>query len=74
MYDPPQQDLAGNMYALENGNDLLFKEEYKWTQGKTGDIQNMSQAPSQKFWLTASMIESTLSENTTPCLPKPRIC
>lgn len=22
----PQQDLAGNMYALENGNDLLFKE------------------------------------------------
>lgn len=22
----PQQDLAGNMYALENVNDLLFKE------------------------------------------------
>lgn len=22
----PQQDLAGNMYALENDNDLLFKE------------------------------------------------
>lgn len=22
----PQQDLAGNVYALENGNDLLFKE------------------------------------------------
>lgn len=22
----PQQDLAGNMYALENGNDLLYKE------------------------------------------------
>lgn len=22
----PRQDLAGNMYALENGNDLLFKE------------------------------------------------
>ena len=25
-YVTPQQDLAGNMYALENGNDLLFKE------------------------------------------------
>lgn len=22
----PQQDLAGNMCALENGNDLLFKD------------------------------------------------
>lgn len=22
----PLQDLAGNMYALENDNDLLFKE------------------------------------------------
>lgn len=22
----PQQDLAGNMYASENGNTLLFKE------------------------------------------------
>lgn len=22
----PKKDLAGNMYALENGNDLLFKE------------------------------------------------
>lgn len=25
----PQQDLAGNVYALENGNDLLFKEVFK---------------------------------------------
>ena len=25
----PRQDLAGNMYALENGNDLLFKEVAK---------------------------------------------
>lgn len=24
-YVTPQQDFAGNMYALENGNDLLFK-------------------------------------------------
>lgn len=25
-YVTPQQGLAGNMYALVNGNDLLFKE------------------------------------------------
>lgn len=24
----PQQDLAGNVYALENGNALLFKEVF----------------------------------------------
>lgn len=24
----PQQDLAGNVYAWENGNDLLFKEVF----------------------------------------------
>lgn len=24
----PQQDLAGNVYALENGKDLLFKEDF----------------------------------------------
>lgn len=29
----PQQDLAGNMDALENGNDLLFKEVGKECRG-----------------------------------------
>lgn len=29
-----QQDLAGNMYALENGNDLLFKEVAKTVEAK----------------------------------------
>lgn len=30
----PQQDLAGNMCALENGNDLLFKEVSKYGGAK----------------------------------------
>lgn len=29
----PQQDLAGNVYALRNGNDLLFKEVLKKKRG-----------------------------------------
>lgn len=30
----PQQNLAGNMYAFENGNDLLFKEVAKSVEAK----------------------------------------
>lgn len=30
----PHQDLAGNMFALENGNDLLFKEVEKSIETK----------------------------------------
>ena len=39
----PRQDLAGNMYALENGNDLLFKEV-----AKRVERQNISKQKGEK--------------------------
>lgn len=76
----PQQDLAGNVYALENGNDLLFKEvpecgiSKNKKKKKPCEIQNVSHPSSCEFWMTASVIESAVSENTTPCSPELRIC
>lgn len=55
----PQQDLAGNVYALENGNDLLFKEVFfqkkklrrqsLCKQHKTAENTNTSQPSRHEF-------------------------
>lgn len=47
-----QQDLAGNMFALENGNDLLFKDVAEGSisrKKKIGEIQNMSHTSRREF-------------------------
>lgn len=38
----PQQDLAGNVYALENGKDLLFKEDFFFLKKKKLRRQSLS--------------------------------
>lgn len=76
----PQQDLAGNMCALENGNDLLFKEVAEcsisrkkkkktwWNPKHVSPIQSWVLTDSQRDWIYSIRKHHSLFAWTTNML------
>lgn len=78
----PQQDLAGNMCALENGNDLLFKEvpecgisknkkrkkKPQWNPKRVSPIQSWVLNDSQRDWICSIRKHHSLFARATNML------